>query len=289
MGARRGCSRKTVRPFLGAGRRRLFGVSVEQEGQRGAVGARGRLDHVGMVVRVLLRIEVRQLLAAVLFVLLEVVVGAVRDAFQFAPAPRVLVLDVRAGLGVMRQFRALMRAQAQLLAADAQARRTSSAAPSHQYLNQYMSSLPSSAKPRRRDEVLHLHLLELARAEREVLDRDLVAEALALLRDAEGRLEPHAGLHVQEVDEHRLRGLGPQVHRGLVRWLRRWRLSAVPRRVRSLPSRRAAMFSTGSTLPSDERNIRLKRRMSERLGLPQLAQTSPSLPTTPLRVSFLPL
>ena len=39
-----------------------------------------------------------------------------------------------------------------------------------------------------RDEVLHLHLLELAGAEDEVLRGDLVAEGLADLGDAEGRL-----------------------------------------------------------------------------------------------------
>ena len=63
----------------------------------------------------------------------------------------------------------------------------------------------------RLDEELHLHLLELAGAEDEVARRDLVAEALADLRDAEGRLHPRAGDHVGEVDEDALRGLGPQV------------------------------------------------------------------------------
>ena len=40
------------------------------------------------------------------------------------------------------------------------------------------------------DEELHLHLLELARAEDEVPGRDLVAERLADLRDAERDLLP---------------------------------------------------------------------------------------------------
>ena len=43
-----------------------------------------------------------------------------------------------------------------------------------------------------RDEVLDLHLLELARAEDEVARRDLVAERLADLRDAKGNLEEGA-------------------------------------------------------------------------------------------------
>ena len=61
------------------------------------------------------------------------------------------------------------------------------------------------------DEELHLHLLELARAEDEVAGRDLVAEALAGLGDAERRLLAR-GLHdVVEVDEDALGRLGAQV------------------------------------------------------------------------------
>src|SRR6266508_1847473 len=63
----------------------------------------------------------------------------------------------------------------------------------------------------RRDEVLHLHLLELARAEEEVARRDLVAEGLADLRDAERRLPARELEHVLEVDEDALRGLGAEV------------------------------------------------------------------------------
>jgi hypothetical protein len=46
-----------------------------------------------------------------------------------------------------------------------------------------------------------------------VLDGHLVAEALAHLGDAERDLHARALLHVHELHEHRLRGLGPQVHR----------------------------------------------------------------------------
>src|SRR5579885_3811907 len=61
------------------------------------------------------------------------------------------------------------------------------------------------------DEVFHLHLLELARAEDEVAGRDLVAERLTDLRDAEGNLASHRRLHVQEVDEDALRRFGPKI------------------------------------------------------------------------------
>ncbi len=65
----------------------------------------------------------------------------------------------------------------------------------------------------RRDEELHLHLLELARAEDEVAGRDLVAKRLADLRDAERRLLAGELQHVLEVHEDALGGLRAQVHR----------------------------------------------------------------------------
>src|SRR3954447_18809341 len=59
-------------------------------------------------------------------------------------------------------------------------------------------------------EELHLHLLELERAEDEVARGDLVAERLADLRDAEGRFPARDLGHVLEVDEDALRGLRAQ-------------------------------------------------------------------------------
>src|SRR5262249_7765858 len=64
---------------------------------------------------------------------------------------------------------------------------------------------------RRRNEELHLGLLELARPEHEVSGRDLVAERLPDLRDAERRLEARGLEDVLEVEEDPLRRLGPQV------------------------------------------------------------------------------
>ena len=70
-----------------------------------------------------------------------------------------------------------------------------------------------SARLGGRHEELDLHLLELARAEDEVAGRDLVAERLADLRDAERRLLARELQHVLEVDEDALRGLGAQEDR----------------------------------------------------------------------------
>ena len=69
----------------------------------------------------------------------------------------------------------------------------------------------------RPDEVLHLHLLELAHPEDEVAGADLVAEALADLGDPERDLLAARLLDVLEVDVAALGGLGPEVDdRGLV-------------------------------------------------------------------------
>src|SRR5205814_8013178 len=62
-----------------------------------------------------------------------------------------------------------------------------------------------------RDEVLHLHLLELPHAEEEVAGSDLVPERLADLRDAERGPPARKLQHVLEVDEDPLSRLGAQV------------------------------------------------------------------------------
>src|SRR5262249_16076186 len=62
-----------------------------------------------------------------------------------------------------------------------------------------------------RDEVLHLHLLELAYAELEVTRRDLVPKLLADLRNAERRLRAGKLRDVLEVDEDALRRLRAQI------------------------------------------------------------------------------
>src|SRR4029078_8544053 len=62
----------------------------------------------------------------------------------------------------------------------------------------------------RRDEELHLHLLELAHAEEEVAGGDLVAKRLPGLGDSERRLASRDLKDVLEVDEDSLCGLRPQ-------------------------------------------------------------------------------
>ena len=62
-------------------------------------------------------------------------------------------------------------------------------------------------------EKFQLHLLEFAHTEDEVAGRDLVAEGLADLTDAERQLAPGGALHIHKVGKDALRGFGTQIHR----------------------------------------------------------------------------
>src|SRR4030095_2429961 len=105
----------------------------------------------------------------------EVEVGAVGDAFELAPAPRVVELDVGGAGRVVRELLRIVWSQPEPRFGDAELDEPTEAL------------LAPVLVPARRvlgwDEVLHLHLLELASAEDEVPGRDLVAERLADLRD----------------------------------------------------------------------------------------------------------
>src|SRR3989344_1952538 len=70
----------------------------------------------------------------------------------------------------------------------------------------------------RRDEIFDLHLLELARPEKEIARGDFVAEGPADLSDAEGQFRMKGVHHIFEIDEHPLRRLGTEIgNRSLVR------------------------------------------------------------------------
>src|SRR5689334_11188278 len=79
-------------------------VGVDEEGEGGAVGTGGRLDHVRDVALFGLLVEVLELLAAELGVLGEVEVAAVGDPLQLRPADREEVLDVAGRRGVVGEL-----------------------------------------------------------------------------------------------------------------------------------------------------------------------------------------
>ena len=177
-GASRGCRRSTVAlaalDLLGV-------VGVDDEGERRAVGAGGRLDHVRDVALLGPLVEVLELLAGELGVLGEVEVAAVGDPLELRPADREQVLDVGGGRGVVRELVGVVGAEPQVVGADPELECTSASRSSIQRLYHSLGLVG-------RDEELHLHLLELAGAEDEVARGDLVAERLADLGDPERRL-----------------------------------------------------------------------------------------------------
>ncbi len=188
-------------------------IRVGQERQQRPVHAGRGLDDVGHHVGLAVLVEVGQRLAAELGVLFEVEVGAVGDAHQLAPADGEAVLDVGRALGVVGQLVLVVLAQPQIFLPQAVAPE-----PAHAVLDPALVPVLVRRPPGHRiiriDEVLDLHLLELARPEDEVARRDLVAEGLADLGDAEGQLAPHGLQHVVEVDEDSLGRLGPEVGDG---------------------------------------------------------------------------
>src|SRR6188472_568789 len=190
---------------LGVGRL-VLGVGVHEERHHRPVRAERRLDHVGDVALTGGLVEVREVLAGVLAVLLEVEVGAAGDALELLEAAlgeAEVVLDVDGPLGVVAELLPRVLVLAQVVRADAEV-----GVPAGALVDPVLVPLLVGAGL---DELLHLHLLELARAEDEVAGRDLVAEALADLGDAERRLLAGAGHDVLEVQEDALRRLRAQV------------------------------------------------------------------------------
>src|SRR3990170_2229733 len=194
------------RPLLQIPRRArspLDAVSVHEKREQRPIDARRRLDHEREVPLLPFLVEIGQILPARLRVSAQVVVGAVRDPLELRPAERELVLDVGGRLRVVRQLVLLVRAHAELLLADPQVD-----VPLEPRVHPVLVPLLVGAGL---DEVLHLHLLELARAEDEVPRSDLVAEGLADLGDTERQFLARSLLHRDEVDEHPLGGLRPEV------------------------------------------------------------------------------
>jgi len=122
-----------------------------------------------------LLVEVGERLPAELGVLLEVEVGAVGDAHQLAPADREAVLHVGGAFGVVGQLVPRVLVQPQVVGLDAVA-----AEPREAILDPAVVPVLVGRPPLHRlvgvDEVLDLHLLELARPEDEVARGDLVGK-----------------------------------------------------------------------------------------------------------------
>src|SRR5207237_9216083 len=100
------------------------------------------------------------------------------ECLQLGPSERKFGLDVEGAAGIMRQLIPVMRAQTQVLAANAQRQ-----VPLEPLLLPVLQPLHLLGG---RDEILELHLLELAHAEDRVAGVALVPKALAVLGYADG-------------------------------------------------------------------------------------------------------
>src|SRR5207249_6185206 len=203
-------------------------------------------------------IQVLELLTRELLVARQIEVRAVVNALELLPAERKFVLDVVRVLGVMGELFLGMLVKAQLLRPDAQTPQ-----PLHPLLTPELEPLEVRA---RLDEELHLHLLELARAEDEVPGRDLVTERLPDLRDAEGDLLPRRLQHVQVVHVDPLRRLGTQIDdRGRVLHRAHERLEHEVEHARRRQRALAAAYGT------------LRRRLARRALDPRIVGAKPVL------------
>ncbi len=182
----------------------LFVIGVHRHHKEKAVEPHGRLNGEGDVFLIGFRIEIGKVFPRIFHVALQIVVGAVGDAEDFAPADaREVVFDVGRGFGVEGKLRRLMVAVAEVPVLHAEG------------IDEFAAVFLPIGEPlqvgARLAEELHLELLEFAGAEREVPRGDFVAEAFPGIADAEGNLLPAGALDVFEVDEDALSRLRAEV------------------------------------------------------------------------------
>ena len=192
-------------------------------------------------------VEVLETLARRLGVARQVEVAPVVDALQFLPAEREAVLDVDRLLRVVGQLVRRVLAQAQAGGLDAEA--LVPGAPLREPLLE-----GGRGRGLRADEVLHLHLFELAHPEDEVAGTDLVAERLSDLGDPERQLLARRLLDVLEVDVRALGRLRAEIDdRGVLldRAHERLEHEVEPSRRR----KRAAVDRAPEAEPFDDRRV----------------------------------
>ena len=156
-------------------------------------GTARSLDHERQVPLVRGLVNVLETLARELLMFAEVEIAAVVNAFDLLTAERAaeVELDVERGARVVREFSVAVLVNC--------SRSSSSPSPAMPFHARGFPLLEPLHVRAGLDEELHLHLLELTRAENEIPRRDLVAERLADLRDAERHFLARGLLHVQEI------------------------------------------------------------------------------------------
>src|SRR5215510_6879520 len=152
-------------------------ISVHQESQSRTIRSRRGLDDIGNDLLLGLFVEILEGLAAELGVLFEIIVRAIGDSLELAPAHGEKILNIGSPFGVMRQFIFLMLAETNIFLANAISRVPGKALVDPLLMPFFIRS--------RQDKELDLHLLEFPRPKSEVAGRDLIAKGFADLRNAE--------------------------------------------------------------------------------------------------------
>ena len=165
----------------------------------------------------------------------EIEIRPIVNPLDLPPPERKLIFNVVCVPRVMRQLTGIMTVKVHLLFLHPERLK-----PPKTFLFPVLEPLLVGA---RRDEELHLHLLEFPRPEEEILRVDLVPERLPYLGDAERGALARRGLHVQKIYEYPLRRLRAEVHYGggiLQGADKRLKHQVEPPRIREFPVRLAA-------------------------------------------------
>ena len=180
-------------------------VGVAQERKERAVRAERRFYYVGHVLLVCDGVDIAQILAARLNVLIEVVIRTVGYSPKLAPAEGEFKLEIGCCLGVEAKLLGVVVAKSEVFFLYAKLYKPLAAE-----VFPVVKPLEVGAGLA---EKLKLHLLELAYAEDEISRSYLVAEALAYLSYSERKLFTGGALYVSEVYKYSLRGFGAQIYR----------------------------------------------------------------------------
>src|SRR5690554_5999535 len=112
--------------------------------------------------------------------LLQVVIGTVRNAPEFAPSKGKFVLEIRSGFAVMRKFLFFMISQPNIFHIHAKG------------FEPVCTEIPPVLKPfqirSRFAEKFQFHLFELSCSESEIARRNFVSEGFSDLTDSKGNL-----------------------------------------------------------------------------------------------------
>ena len=187
----------------------LLLVARTHHAQEHTIDADGSLNDVRRVALIEFRIEVLDLLSAVLGVLREVKIRTAVNTLYLLESERHEELDIRSCVGIVSQL--VVVVETVFLVTQ-----TEGFMP---FETELFPMLEPFEFRSRANEELHLHLLELPHTEHELTSYDLVTERLTDLRNTERHFHATGFLYVQEVDEDSLCGLRTKInlHRAVCR------------------------------------------------------------------------